>query len=142
VPKALSEQIRRRKLETRTRILSEVPSGDLARLYAGATLFAFPSLYEGFGNPVIEAMASGVPVVALRRSAVPEVAQGAVLLVKENEYGAFAEAMAKALDPNVARDLRLKGRERAAEFTWGRAADLTLGVYRSLLPASSTTTLS
>lgn len=142
VPKALSEQIRRRKLETRTRILSEVPSGDLARLYAGATLFAFPSLYEGFGNPVIEAMASGVPVVALRRSSVPEVAQGAVLLVKENEYGAFAEAMAKALDPNVARDLRLKGRERAAEFTWGRVADLTLGVYRGLLPASSTTTSS
>ncbi len=139
---SLTDRIRRRKLGHRVLMLGEVPAGDLARLYAGAALFAFPSLYEGFGNPVLEAMASGVPVVALKRSSVPEVTGDAALLVEENEYGAFAEALARALERDVAEDLRRKGKARAAEFTWEASARLTLEIYRDVLAGRVTTTSS
>lgn len=131
--------IRNLRLEKRVRILHDVSAADLARLYRGAALFAFPSLYEGFGNPVLEAMACGVPVVALRRSSVPEITGPAALLVDEDDSEAFGQAMRRVLkDEDLARRMRDEGRARAATFTWRRAADQTLEAYRRVaVPAAN-----
>jgi glycosyltransferase involved in cell wall biosynthesis len=143
VTAAIRDQVTQRRLQGKVHFLGEVPLRDLARLYAGAGLFAFPSLYEGFGNPLLEAMAAGAPVVALKRSTVPEIAGDAALLVEDNEYAAFGQAMARVLaDPGLAGALRRKGQARAAEFTWEKTARLTLETYRRLLESSSTTTSS
>lgn len=140
---AIRNQVTQRRLQGKVHFLGEVPLRDLARLYAGADLFAFPSVYEGFGNPLLEAMASGAPVVALKRSTVPEIAGDAALLVEDNDYAAFGQAMARVLaDPGLAGTLRRKGQVRAAEFTWEKTARLTLETYRRLLELTSTTTSS
>ncbi len=134
VPRELAAQVEKLGLGDRVRILQDLPQTDLAHLYRGASLFAFPSLYEGFGNPILEAMACGVPVVALRRSSVPEVAGEAAFLVDKNEYGSFARAMARVLgDPDLARQLREKGLAQAAGYTWAKTAEHTLAVYRRVL---------
>jgi glycosyltransferase involved in cell wall biosynthesis len=140
-PADIRTQITQRRLWDRVRILGEVPLCDLPLLYAGARLFAFPSVYEGFGNPLLEAMACGAPVVGLRRSTIPEVTGEAAVLVDDNDYEAFGQAMARVLfDPKLAAALREKGRVRAGEFTWERTARLTCETYGRVLAARSTTT--
>ncbi len=112
------------------RYLGYVPSEDLPGLYAAATLFAFPSLYEGFGLPVLEAMACGTPVVASDTSAVPEVAGDAALLVDPRDADAIAEALGRVLSDEALRaELRARGLERAQQFSWERTARDTLSVY-------------
>jgi len=131
VPAELTSQIKRLGVSDRVKFAHDVPADDLARMYRGADLFAFPSLYEGFGNPVLEAMACGTPVVALATSSVPEVAGDGAVLVSRNDYGAFGNAMAHVLDnPALAADLRRRGMMRARDFTWWRTARQTLDVYR------------
>lgn len=107
-----------------------VPNDDLSLLYNGASAFVFPSLYEGFGLPVLEAMACGTPVVAYNRSSVPEVVGEAGILVDELDVEALAEAVHAVLaNPGLSESSREKGLVRAKEFTWDKTATGTLKVY-------------
>jgi glycosyltransferase involved in cell wall biosynthesis len=100
-------------------------------LLAGAAAFAFPSVYEGFGLPPLEAMAAGVPVVACAAGAVPEVVGDAAIVVPVGDEEALAEALVAVLDgPDVAAGLVAAGHRRAAEFTWARCAEGLISLYR------------
>jgi glycosyltransferase involved in cell wall biosynthesis len=130
------EPILRAAAEGGARLLGRVDDADLAALYAGCAAFAYPSLYEGFGLPVLEAMAAGAPVVTSNLSSLPEVAGDAALLVDPRDVDAIADALARVLgDPELARDLRARGRERAAAFSWERTAretrELLYGIART-----------
>ena len=117
----------------RVRILGFVDEGDLPALYRSAALFAFPSLYEGFGLPVLEAMACGVPVVCSNASSLPEVAGEAGLLVDPLDTDGLAEAMRRVLkDSGLRREMIARGVAQAARFTWERAARQLLDVFGSL----------
>lgn len=105
------------------RLIGRVSDTDLAALYSGCACFAYPSLYEGFGLPVLEAMQAGAPVVTSDTSSLPEVAGDAALLVDPLDSGAIGEAIRRVLsDPALAADLRDRGRRRAAGFSWQRTA--------------------
>jgi len=109
---------------------------ELDDLYAAATCFVFPSLYEGFGLPVLEAMARGIPVATSGRASLAEVAGDAALTFDPEDEQAIATAIEALLGDAQLRDrLRLAGRERAAGFTWERAAELTVASYRRALAA-------
>jgi glycosyltransferase involved in cell wall biosynthesis len=111
-----------------------VPDHLLPAIYSAASVFAFPSLYEGFGLPILEAMACGTPVVASRASCLPEVAEGASVLVDPDDADELANALAQTLnDDTLRRDLAARGRARAAEYTWRRAAERLLGVYEKVM---------
>ncbi len=115
-----------------------VPEEQLCGLYGGASVFAFPSVYEGFGLPVLEAMACGAPVVAGRGHAVDEVVGDAGILVDPNDDRAIASAMERILrDPAVALQLRQKSVLRAAEFSWRRAAEGLLASLRKVSGGAS-----
>jgi glycosyltransferase involved in cell wall biosynthesis len=106
------------------------PPDALGPLFAGAAVFCFPSLREGFGLPVLEAMAHGTPVVTSGVSATAEVAGSAALLVDPLDTDEIAAALDRILgDTALAADLRTRGRARAAEFTWARTAELTVAAY-------------
>jgi glycosyltransferase involved in cell wall biosynthesis len=110
------------------RWLGEVRDEELARLYRGARCVAYVSLYEGFGLPVLEAMACGTPVVAARNAALEEVAGEAAVLVDPLDPDAIAAGLAEALDRGP--ELRERGLERARAFDWHRVARETVAVYR------------
>ncbi len=106
----------------------------LAALYNGAAFLVFPSLYEGFGLPALEAMACGTPVAASDRGALPEVIGDAGLLLPAEDESRWAEAMEALLEDVEARErMRRKGLERAAQFSWDRAAAETWAIYRRVL---------
>jgi glycosyltransferase involved in cell wall biosynthesis len=110
-----------------------VRPAELQALYTGAAVFAFPSLAEGFGMPVLEAMACGAAVVASDVSAVAEVVGTAGALAPAGDPQRFAEALGRVLgDEPLRAELRAKGVARAREFTWDRCATATLAVYREL----------
>jgi glycosyltransferase involved in cell wall biosynthesis len=110
-----------------------VPDEDLPALMNGALLFVYPSLYEGFGLPVLEAMACGVPVITSNVSSLPEVAGDAALLVDPYDVEGLAEAMRSLIESEEIRaDLRKKGLVQAARFSWERAARETVRVYKAL----------
>jgi len=105
------------------RLLGRVSDADLGALYAGAACFAYPSLYEGFGLPVLEAMAAGAPVLTSNVSSLPEVAGDAALLVDPRDTDAIREGLSRLLGDDALRArLRERGRARAAEFSWDRTA--------------------
>jgi len=127
----LEAQAHRLGLDGTILFLGAVPETDLPALYAEALTFVFPSLWEGFGLPVLEAMATGVPVIATRRGALPEVTGGAAVLV-EPEVAPLAEALGTVLGDAALRErLREAGLARAAAFSWDRTAADTLAVYRA-----------
>jgi glycosyltransferase involved in cell wall biosynthesis len=113
------------------RFLGHVPQADLPALYSAAEVFVFPSLYEGFGLPALEALACGTPVVASNVSALPEVVGDAALQVPPLDVEALADAMERLLrDDGLRSDLRERGLARAAQFSWEKAARQTVEVYR------------
>jgi glycosyltransferase involved in cell wall biosynthesis len=110
-----------------------VPAQELEDLYSRASLFAFPSLDEGFGMPVLEAMARAVPVITSNRSALPEIAGDAALQVDPLDDEAIAAALNRLIDgPELCREMTERGLARAACFTWERAVHDTWQVYRDL----------
>jgi glycosyltransferase involved in cell wall biosynthesis len=110
-----------------------VPDELLPAIYSAAGVLAFPSLYEGFGLPVLEAMACGTPVVASRASCLPEVAEGAALMVDPHNVEGLAGALELALlDMDLRARLIAQGKQRASEYSWRRAAEALLGVYRKV----------
>ena len=112
------------------RYLAFVDQRWLPALYAGAQLMAYPSLYEGFGLPIVEAMASGTPVLTSNVSCMPEVAGGAARLVNPLDLDEMTDALAQCLtDEAWQRAARGKGLARAAQFSWDRCADETVAVY-------------
>lgn len=107
---------------------------DLVRLYNAADVFAFPSFYEGFGLPVLEAMACGTPVVASNRTSIPEVVGDAGVLVDPEDVRGFSEAIKRVLsEPILAKDFSCRGLDRTTRFTWENTAKATASVYVRIL---------
>ncbi|HXT63014.1 MAG TPA: glycosyltransferase family 1 protein [Pyrinomonadaceae bacterium] len=114
-----------------------VPDSDLPALYSGALCFAYPSYFEGFGLPVLEAMQCGTPVIAGNRTSLEEVAGNAGLLVDPFDELAIAQGLAEVLErPDLRAQLRVKGLERAAAFNWKTTARLTLQSYERAAAAA------
>lgn len=110
-----------------------VPEEDLPALYQGAEVFIYPSLYEGFGLPILEAMASGIPVITSNTSSLPEVAGDAALLVNPIEIFELYEAMeALATKPQLREELKVKGKEQSKKFSWEKTALKTLEIYKKM----------
>lgn len=106
---------------------------DKAALYRYASVFAYPSLYEGFGIPIVEAMAAGVPVVCSCTSSMPEVAGDAALLVNPGDTDAIAEAIYRLLTDEALRNSKIAlGKVQAAKFSWNKSADNLISLYRSM----------
>jgi alpha-1,3-rhamnosyl/mannosyltransferase len=121
--------------EPSIRFLGPIPEDDLPGLYAAAALFTFPSLYEGFGLPVLEAMACGTPVVCANASSLPEVGGEAALYFDPLDENAIREALAQAIgDASLRQGLVERGQKQAMLFSWERCAAQTLGVYREMEP--------
>ncbi len=130
---AIEADVARRQLGTRVRFLSNVSDTELAWLYNAATLFVFPSLHEGFGLPLLEAMACGTPVIAANNSSIPEIACDGALLTNASEVPALSQAMAQALQHQKLRDrLVANGLARAATFSWEKCARDTVQIYRQV----------
>ncbi len=128
------ELISSRGLTERVRRIDEQSVPARAALYAGASAFLFPSLAEGFGLPIVEAIACGAPVVTSNRSSMPEVAGAAAEFCDPYDAESIGAALAKVLrDPELAEDLRRVGYRRAREFTWERTARMTEACYREAL---------
>jgi glycosyltransferase involved in cell wall biosynthesis len=130
---ALRRSVHRHKLHKHVRFLGYLPDRTLAILYRLAAVFVFPSLYEGFGLPPLEAMASGTPVVTSNVSSLPEVAGDAAVLVDPYDVDSIVEGLRLVLDnPAAAADLRRRGLERAREFSWERSVEKTRQVYQAI----------
>jgi glycosyltransferase involved in cell wall biosynthesis len=123
-----------RPLGNRVRVLGFLPNADRDALYAGAAVFCYPSTFEGFGLPVLEAMGAGTPVVTSAGTATAEAAGDAGLLVDPRDVAALAVAIGRVLgDADLAAGLAEAGRARAATFSWAHTAGLTVDAYRELL---------
>jgi glycosyltransferase involved in cell wall biosynthesis len=126
----LRRAVHRHNLHKHIRFLGYMPDETLAILYRLAALFVFPSLYEGFGLPPLEAMASGAPVVTSNVSSLPEVVGDAAILVDPTDARSIADGMRQVLvDPALADSLRARGYARAAEFSWARSVRQIRAIY-------------
>ena len=125
--------IRQHRLQQKVFLLGHVPDADLAAIYRMATAFVFPSLAEGFGLPIVEAFAAGVPVIASNIPALAEVAGHAALLIDVRDERALERALRQLLNSRSLREeLVARGQERLKAFCWERTADDTLAVYRAV----------
>lgn len=125
------------QIEDRIQLTGPVPDADLPYFYSAAQAFVFPSLYEGFGFPPLEAMACSTPVITSNGSSLPEVAGDAALLVDPTSVEAIAGAIEQVLsDPSLADELRQRGLRQAAQFSWPAAARATLTLYQNVLQQS------
>jgi len=130
------DRIAAHNLGDRVHVLDYVPDDDLPPLYAAATIFSFPSRYEGFGFPVLEAMACGTPVVCSNAASLPEVVGRSALLVPPDDAPALTVALERAAaDTKLSDMLCRRGLEQARKFTWERTAQATLTVYRQVMEA-------
>jgi glycosyltransferase involved in cell wall biosynthesis len=124
-------QLERLGLREQVRFVGYIEEEELPLWYAAATAFAFPSIYEGFGMPPLEAMACGTPVVAAKSASLPEVVGDAGLLVEPHDSTALADAIVRLLaEPELRSELRERGLRRSQTFTWQEAAERTLEVYQ------------
>jgi glycosyltransferase involved in cell wall biosynthesis len=114
-------------------LLGYVNKAELPGLYAGAAAFVYPGIYEGFGLPIIEAMACGTPVVTSITGAAPEIAGGAAILVDPFDIASIEAGLTRAVDPGEVEPLRVQGLSRVAQFRWEAAAQATLESYRRVL---------
>jgi glycosyltransferase involved in cell wall biosynthesis len=131
---AVLAEVAKQGLEERVSFIGFVADADLPALYSDATLFLFPSLYEGFGLPLLEAMACGVPVLAANASSLPEVAGDAAVLLSPHEEVAWSAAIARLLEEPERRVQRVAaGFRQARRFTWRKAAQQLRAIYRQLL---------
>ncbi|UCG24247.1 MAG: glycosyltransferase family 4 protein [Chloroflexota bacterium] len=131
------ERVRAMNLEHRILFPGYVPDADLPLWYNAAAVLTFPSYYEGFGIPILEAMASGTPVIAAMTSAIPEVTGDAALLFDPQDGSDLSEHLAAVLDePKLAAKMRERGMSRVKRFSWQRAADEMIAVYRKALTES------
>jgi len=129
----LSAKIEQLGLRGRVRMAGFVPDHFLPALYSGAEIFVYPSLYEGFGLPVLEAMACGAPVITSNASSLPEVAGSAAIQVNPRSTSELAEAIQTLVEsPSKRNAMRQAGLVRAQSFSWERCAQETLRVYRSV----------
>lgn len=129
----LEKTIANFNLKNRVILPGFVKDEDLPYIYNGADVFVFPSLYEGFGLPPLEAMACGVPVISSNISSLPEVVGKAGLLVNPQDEKALSQAMKKViLSPKLAKNLSQKGKIRAQNYSWSRAAKDTFKVFKNL----------
>lgn len=123
--------------DVRVELLGHVSDERLRSLYAGAAAFVFPSRYEGFGLPVLEAMAVGAPVIASDAASIPEAGGDAALYFPVDDPAALARAMEKVFtDPGFADGLRERGKRHAAEMTWEKTAEQTLQVFEQAVAAA------
>src|ERR1700716_3195094 len=130
---ALGDPLQRTQVEPGVRYLGHVDEPTLAALYESASVLAFPSLYEGFGLPLLEAMAHGVPAVVGSAGALPELALGAAIAVKPDDVDAIAGALERLLsDEQLRHKLGEEGKRRAANFTWDRAPKQTPEVLQEI----------
>ena len=128
---ALRRAVHSHKLHKYVRFLGFLPDDTLAALYRLAAVFVFPSLYEGFGLPPLEAMASGTPVVTSNVSSLPEVAGDAAVLVDPYDVDSIVNGVRRVLtDPQLAGEMRRKGLIRARDFSWERSVARTHEIYR------------
>lgn len=131
---SVHERIRRAESAGWARYLAFVSQHELPLLYAGARLFAYPSLYEGFGLPVLEAMASGVPVLSSQVSSIAEVVGDAAWLVNPQDADGIASALSQALqDDGWRSNAAAKGLKRASSFTWARCVEQTVAGYQAVM---------
>jgi glycosyltransferase involved in cell wall biosynthesis len=130
----LRRAVHKYKLHQHVRFFGFVPDKTLAVLYRLAAVFVFPSLYEGFGLPPLEAMASGTPVITSNLSSLPEVVGDAALLIDPYEPDAIADAMRRVLtEPSLRDDLRERGLKRVREFSWERSIRRVRQIYEEVL---------
>jgi glycosyltransferase involved in cell wall biosynthesis len=124
----------RPELRSRVRLAGYVPDADLAALYSGARAFVYPSLYEGFGLPVLEAMQCGAPVVTSNTSSMPEVAGDAAVCVPPADGDALYDALRRLLSDDAwAAELGRRGLERSRRYSWDLTAEATIQAYRCML---------
>jgi glycosyltransferase involved in cell wall biosynthesis len=118
---------------TRIRQIGYVPDSELSALFSSAAVLAFPSLYEGFGMPVLESMACGTPVVAANRSSLPEICGDAAVLIDPFDAASIAAGIHQAIhDDELRRDLVTRGFQQAQNFRWRNSAERTLAFLRSI----------
>lgn len=133
-PEEIAAAAHRLGLDDAVRFLGYVPGPDLRALFGGARAFVYPSLWEGFGLPVLEAMSCGCPVAASNVASIPEVAGGAALLVDPHSVEDIATGIAALWDDGAERAAIVRrGFERVRQFTWDRAARATVAVYDAAL---------
>lgn len=126
--------VKRLGIETSVRFAGYIGKDDMSAVYSGASVFAYPSLYEGFGLPILEAMSCGAPVITSNVSSMPEVAGDAARLVTPTDTEELGEALRALLsDEGLRKNMRQKGRERASKFSWERCARETLALYRKVV---------
>jgi glycosyltransferase involved in cell wall biosynthesis len=123
--------IQQRGLSEQVKLIGRVSDDDLPKWYSACAVMAYPSLYEGFGLPPLEAMACGAPVVTSNVTSLPEVVGDAGLMVEPTDAPALADALQRVLcDAGLRDEMRRKSIQRAAQFTWHRTAQLTIASYR------------
>ncbi len=124
------------RLDLGSRVLFSgfVSNEDLPALISAAQVFVYPSVYEGFGLPVLEAMQCGTPVITTNVSSLPEVAGDAAIMVAPDDIGGLRKAMCRLLaEPGLRTEMRERGLEQAARFSWRNTAEQTAAVYHEVL---------
>jgi glycosyltransferase involved in cell wall biosynthesis len=131
--KEIYEEVKSRQLEDHVVFTGYLPAEDVPKFYAAAELFVYPSLYEGFGLPILEAFSAGLPVVTSNTSALAEISGGAAVLVDPLDIEGLAQAIQKILSDAALRDkLKTLGQQRASQFSWEKCAQQTMELYRQV----------